>query len=143
MSPTHGLVWWSELMTRNVAASRAFYEATCGWIFETVDMPEGEYHLAHAHGRPVAGMMDMAALPEAAETAPHWFTYLAVEDLDLALEAALAQGGQMLRAPFDVPGTGRIALLTDAGGAAVGLMTPEAQWDPPETEAGSLENVPV
>ena len=29
-----------------------------------------------------------------------------------------------MREPFDVPGTGRIAILKEPGGAAIGWMTP-------------------
>ena len=37
-----------------------------------------------------------------------------------------AAGGAVLRAPFDVPGVGRICIITDPGGARLGLMTPAA-----------------
>jgi predicted enzyme related to lactoylglutathione lyase len=143
MSTIHGTVWWSELMTRDVAAARAYYEQVCHWQFDEMPMPEGTYLVAQAHGRPVAGLMDMAGLPGMDDVPPHWFTYLAVDDLDAALAAADAAGGQTVRAPYDVPDVGRIALVKDAGGAAVGLMTPVSQWDPPETDGGALENVPV
>lgn len=143
MSAIHGTIWWSELMTRDVPAARRYYEQVCGWRFETVPMPEGEYHIASAHGKMVAGVMDMTGMPGQDEVPPHWFTYIAVEDLEAALEAAKAAGGTVLREPFEVPGTGTIAMVKDAGGAALGLMLPVEAWDPPETESGSLENVPV
>jgi len=130
-------------MTRDIEASRAWYEATCGWQFETMQMPEGPYHLAMAHGRPVAGMMDMEGDPEFEGMPPHWFTYVAVDDLDAALAAAEATGGKVLRPPFEVPDTGTIAIVQDAGGAAVGLMKPVPMWDAPTNEAGPLDNVPV
>jgi predicted enzyme related to lactoylglutathione lyase len=143
MSTTHGTVFWSELRTRDVDASRASYEAACGWQFETADMPDGPYHIAMAHGRPVAGMMDMSGVQEFDGMEPHWFTYIAVDDLDAALAALKASGGKVLRAPFEVPETGTIALVRDAGGAEVGLMTPVPMWDAPANDAGSLDNVPV
>ena len=30
MENTHGMIWWSELMTRDVAAARSYYEALAG-----------------------------------------------------------------------------------------------------------------
>ncbi|RDC72350.1 VOC family protein [Rhodovulum sp. 12E13] len=144
MSQLHGIVWWSELMTRDVDAAKAYYERVCGWRFDDVPMEGGvTYNVAMAHGRPVAGVMDMTGLEGMEEVPPHWFTYLAVDDLDVALDEAGAAGGRVMRPPFEVPDVGRIAIVADASGAALGLMVPATEWDPPETDTGSLENVPV
>ena len=35
-----------------------------------------------------------------------------------------AAGGEIRRPPFDIPGIGRIAMIADPTGAALGLMTP-------------------
>jgi len=145
MSLNHGKVWWSELMTHDPEGARAFYEAVCGWRFEEMPMEEGSYLVAHAHGRPAAGIM--AITEEMGEVAPHWMTYIAVADVAAAMTQVKEAGGKMLRAPFHVPDTGWIALVEDASGAMVGLMTPEhemaldtgaAEDDDPE-----LENVPI
>lgn len=143
MSTSHGTIWWSELMTRDVDAARRYYADVCGWRWEVMPMPEGDYHIAEAHGRPVAGLMDITHLPDHEEVAPHWFTYIAVDDIEAALDAARAAGGTVQRAPYTVPEVGTIALVKDAGGASVGLMVPVDMWDPPETDSGTLENVPV
>lgn len=143
MSQIHGTVWWSELMTRDVVAARAWYERVCGWLIEPMEIESGEYLVATAHGRPVAGIMDMTGLEGMDGVAPHWFTYFAVDDLDAALAEGGAAGGKTLREPFDVPDVGRIAIVSDASGAPTGLMVPVSEWDPPDTQAGSLENVPV
>lgn len=143
MSTSHGTVWWSELMTRDVAAARRYYEDVCGWQFETMEMPEGEYHVANAHGHMIAGILDMSNRPELEGVPPHWFTYIAVDDIEAALDSARAAGGTVQRQPFNVPEVGTIAMVTDASGAALGLIVPVETWDPPETESGSLENVPV
>lgn len=57
-----------------------------------------------------------------------WFTYLAVDDLDAALREAEAAGGVVQRQPFSIPLAGRIAIVTDPGGAAV-LIMPETLVD--------------
>lgn len=124
MSKPHGTVHWSELMTRDVAGAKAFYTALCGWEFEVMPMEDGEYHLAMQDGVPVAGIMDMTGMPGMDEVPPNWGTYLAVADVDAAVEMARGSGGAVLQEPFDVPDTGRIAMLSDPTGAAIGIMTP-------------------
>ena len=125
MSNAHGEVCWSELLTRDVAGAKAYYAATLGWTFEDVPMEDGAtYVLAMLAGAPVAGIADMAALGMPEQVPAHWFTYFAVDDVDAAAAAVTAAGGAVVRPPFDVPGTGRIAILNDPVGAGVGLMTP-------------------
>lgn len=127
MSEKHGMVWWTELMTRDVAGARAYYEKVCGWTFETMPMEEGDYHVANRGGVPTAGVMDMTGMPGLDDVPPHWFSYFAVDDVDAAVAETTALGGEIRRPPFDVPGIGRIAIVADSTGAAMGLMTPAEQ----------------
>lgn len=125
MSVMHGLTYWSELVTRNPEAARGYYGAVCGWDWDRMRTAEGrDYHVAVAQGRPVAAVMDMTGVPGMERASTRWFTYIAVDDVDAAAEATEERGGRVIRAPFDVPGVGRIAILEDPGGAAVGMMTP-------------------
>lgn len=127
MTETHGTVFWTELMTRDVEAARRYYGEICGWSFETMPMGEGEpdYILGMKDGRPVVGMMDMNATSDDPNAPPFWMSYLAVDDVDAAVAATRAAGGAIAREPFEIPGTGRIAIVTDPTGALVGLMTPD------------------
>lgn len=128
MTQSHGTILWSELMTRDVDAARSFYENICGWQYATMPNPDGgDYHVASVGERPVAGIMDMATLPQLADLPPHWFTYIGVDDVDAASEQVQALGGTVERAPFDIPGVGRIAIISDPGGAVLGIMTPTPQ----------------
>jgi predicted enzyme related to lactoylglutathione lyase len=127
MDSTHGMIWWSELMTRDVAAARSFYEALAGWRFSAVPMGEDTYHIASRNGVPIAGIMDMGKMLGAENLPPHWFTYIAVDDVDAAVAATRAAGGSVMKDVFEVPGTGRIAIITDPAGAALGIMTPVAR----------------
>ncbi|MDJ0825409.1 MAG: VOC family protein [Rhodobacter sp.] len=125
MSKTHGMVWWTELMTGDVDAAVAYYSETCGWQFEPMPMPDGStYQVGYRDGLPIVGISPT----DTAEGAkPHWFSYFAVDDVDAAVAATKRAGGSVIQEPFDMPGTGRIAQVTDPTGAAVGLMTPEEQ----------------
>lgn len=129
MAGTHGQVHWTELMTRDVAAAKAYYAAICGWTFETMPMESGDYHLGFREGQPVVGIMDLGEIPGMDGVPPHWFSYFAVDDLDAALEKTTAMGGTVQRPPFEVPGTGWIAIVTDPTGAAMGLMKPDPMDD--------------
>jgi len=127
MEATHGMVWWTELMTRDPDAARDYYTKLCGWEWDPVPMGTSTYWLGKRNGVPLVGVMDMAGQPEFDGTPPHWFSEFAVDDVDAACKATRAAGGKVLRDPWDVPGTGRIAILQDPTGAAMGLMTPAAQ----------------
>jgi len=120
----HGTFTWNELITSDVEAAKRFYAATLGWRFDAWSMADGRtYWIAKAGDEAVAGLMgvDDEAL---AHLAPRWFAYVKVDDVDARAAAAAAHGGTLLRDPFDIPDVGRIAIVQDATGAAVGLLTP-------------------
>ena len=51
-------------------------------------------------------------------------SYLAVDDVDARVKKATAAGAKLMRPIFDIPGVGRIAILTEPGGAGIGWITP-------------------
>lgn len=122
---SHGKIHWSELATPDVDAARAFFQATAGWSTEEMPMPDGSYWVCMANGQPVAGIMDLKMIPDP-DAPPHWMTYIAVDDIDKVAAEAPGLGGTVMRAPFDVPGVGRIAMFKDPTGAVVGMITPAA-----------------
>jgi uncharacterized protein len=141
---THGTFAWNELWTNDLEGAKSFYGATLGWTFEEMAMPEGLYWVATLGDTAVAGLMEIGgAVPEG--TSPHWFSYVEVDDIDERLKDVASNGGTVAREPFDVPGVGRIAILTDATGAMLGLMTSEdnyedeAEEDEDEDEAEEAE----
>ena len=122
----HGTFYWNELMTGDVEAAKAFYTNVVGWQFDGMPMPEGMYWVAKVGDQPVGGIMDMTGMvPDG--TPPHWMSYLAVDDVDARAAQAKAAGAEILREGFDVPGVGRIVILKDATGAAMGWITPAEQ----------------
>lgn len=117
----NGYIYWNELMTSDVEASKAFYARTVGWNFSAMPMSEGTYWVFTPPGaeQPAGGMMQFTSGPT-----DMWFAYLHIDDLDGALAKVAAAGGTIVRAPFEVPGVGRIAIVSDATGATMGWMTP-------------------
>ncbi|MFT7649736.1 MAG: putative enzyme related to lactoylglutathione lyase [Candidatus Poriferisodalaceae bacterium] len=75
----------------------------------------GGYHMFSIGGRSVAGMG-----PAFGEDAmPLWGTYINVDDLDAALERAVAAGGNVLMERIDILRAGSMATVRDPSGASV------------------------
>jgi predicted enzyme related to lactoylglutathione lyase len=88
-----------------------------GW--EAIPMETGDdYTCLMVEGRPVGGAFPppMEGIP------PHWEVYFNVDDADATAERAGELGGEVLQAPWDVVGVGRMAILKDPQGAILGLM---------------------
>ncbi len=124
----HGSIHWSELLTPDPDAAKAFFEATAGWSVEAFDMPNGKYWVCMAGGAPVAGIMDVAATGKPDGPA-QWMTYIEVDDIDATVGTVAASGGTVAHPPFDVPSVGRIAMIVDPTGAVVGMITPAPRED--------------
>lgn len=126
MTNTHGTVIWTELMTRDVDAAKRYYEKICSWTFKSMPMGPGnpDYVLGMKGETPIVGIMDLNASPDDDATEPFWMSYFAVDDVDAAVDATVASGGTLKREPFEIPDTGRIAIVIDPTGAELGLMTP-------------------
>jgi predicted enzyme related to lactoylglutathione lyase len=127
MSDTHGAVWWSGLMTHDAAAAADYYGKVCGWTFSTMPMGGGTYRIGMKGDRPLVGIANLAEMDGMQDVPPHWYTYLAVDDVDRAVADTLAAGGRLERPVSDVADIGRIALLVDPTGARIGLMTPASR----------------
>jgi hypothetical protein len=56
-----------------------------------------------------------------------WFSYIAVDDIDARLERVAEAEGSIERPAFDIPGVGRVAIVRDRAGSAVGWITPAAE----------------
>jgi len=122
-SKAHGNFHWNELVTRDAEKAKKFYGGTIGWTFEGMPMPGGTYWVASMDGKPVGGLFPIAG-PQWDGVPEHWMSYLAVDDVDARVKKAEAAGAKLMRPIFDIPGVGRIAILTEPGGAGIGWITP-------------------
>jgi predicted enzyme related to lactoylglutathione lyase len=115
---------WHELTSPDLPTATRFYADVLGVEWQSMPMETGDdYTCLIVDGRPVAGAFPppMEGIP------PHWEVYVNVEDADATAEKARGLGGQVLQAPWDVPGVGRMSILMDPQGALLGLMQ-----NPPE-----------
>ncbi|MFT0859605.1 VOC family protein [Ancylobacter sp. G4_0304] len=122
-APRHGIIIWNELNTPDPEAARAFYEKMFGWSFSPFPMEQGEYWTIRHGDKDIGGLFPLTA-PEFSGIPAHWLTYVAVDDVDAQVAAAVAAGGTVAKAPFDIPGVGRLAIVQDPTGAHMGWLTP-------------------
>ena len=109
---------WRDLMTKDVAAARKFYGELFGWRFEDTRRGDRPYVIARIGSQPVAGIVDVSVMPEAA---PQWISFMAVDDVDKAAAEARDSGGRVLLEPREVGSLARAAVVADAQGAPLGL----------------------
>ncbi|MEI2715253.1 MAG: VOC family protein [Nocardioides sp.] len=115
---------WNELVTTDIEAATQFYQATVGLDADTQDWPGmGSYTTWQVDGESVGG----ACPPFVEGMPPHWNVYFNVEDADATSAQAQGLGAQVVQAPFDVPGVGRMAVLQDPQGAYFNLMQNPAE----------------
>ena len=115
----HGTNIWNELVTADGDRAAPFYGEVLGITAEEMPMAGGDlYTTLNVDGRAIAGISP----PQADGVPPHWNVSFNVDDADQIAARAAELGGQQVVAPFDVPGIGRIAVLTDPQGAMFNLM---------------------
>jgi predicted enzyme related to lactoylglutathione lyase len=114
---------WHQLMTRDVPGAKKFYSKLIGW--KPLPWPlDPSYTVCHAEFGPVAGIMEIP--PELPADMPsHWMQYIGTRDVDGTAAAAVRAGGSVLKAPSDMQGAGRYAVLQDPQGAAFCIIDPE------------------
>lgn len=123
-APQHGSFVWNELNSHDPEKAKAFYGQLMGWSFAPFPMAAGTYWIIRSGDKDIGGIFPLAG-PDFAGIPPHWLIYIGVDDVDARVEEAKAVGGAVARAPFDVPGVGRIAIVQDAEGAYMGWITPK------------------
>ncbi len=116
-----GAPCWVDLFTSDPEKSEAFYCSLFGWTAESAGEEYGGYVNFSKDGVRVAGAMKndgQGSMPDV------WSTYLAVEDAAATTEAAVANGGGVILPAMQVMELGSMAVVTDAGQAAIGVWQP-------------------
>ncbi len=113
-----GAPCWIDLTTSDPERSREFYARLFGWTPGEPNEEFGGYFEFFRDGAPVAGGMQNR--PEFG--APdQWAVYLSVADARKTMEAALAKGARQEVEPMEVGDLGTMAVITDPGGATIGM----------------------
>ncbi len=125
-----GLVWWNELVSANPENSREFYAGVIGWTPKIVAAEdsarsakpgEEEYTYFMQNAVESAGLAKFES-DEPSAPKPGWLTYIQVSNVDDAVAEAIRRGGKVLKAPYTSKNTGRLAVIQDPEGNAVGLF---------------------
>jgi predicted enzyme related to lactoylglutathione lyase len=127
MSPSHGKFVGYELITSDTEAAGKFYHDVLGWRSRNSGTPNMTYFLLSADGSDVAGLMELPEHVRAGGGRPAWLGYVAVDDVDASAAQARTLGGSVHRAPEDIPGVGRFAVIADPDGAVLCLITPKGE----------------
>lgn len=121
---------WYELMTTDTAAAQAFYEKVVGWTaapFEGSPMPYTIF--TRSGGASTAGMMQR---PDDMPMPPFWAMYVASPNFEKTVADISRLGGRQLSPVIDIPGVGRMQMVTDPQGAPFYVMQPASSQETPE-----------
>ncbi len=116
-----GAPCWVDLFTADPDRSRAFYGELFGWTSEDAGAEFGGYINFSKDGERVAGAMrndGSSGAPDA------WNVYLATDDAKATVDAAASNGGQVVVPAMPVADLGTMAVVTDPGGAVIGMWQP-------------------
>lgn len=112
-------IFWHELHSPDIEASREFYAALFGWS-SVADQPFDYYSIFKMDGDTVGGGMQHADMADAEKDA-YWVQYTLVEDLESRLTAVNEAGGTQVSAIRELPPAGRCVFVAGPEGAPMGL----------------------
>lgn len=118
----HGVPSWVDLTTTDAEAAKNFYGKLFGWEWEASDMPQGgTYWTATLGGRRTAGLSAQQPAMANQGIPSTWNTYINVDSVDDTTAKAVAAGGEVIMPPVDIGDTGRMSVVKDPAGAAIGM----------------------
>jgi len=131
-----GVPCWVDTWQQDIAAAARFYGELFGWTVEETTPPGSErrYLMCRLRGRDVAGIG--SPIPAQAPPTPVWSSYVAVESAEDTVARARAAGGAVVVEPGESMDGGRLAFISDPGGAAIGV------WEQAEHGGAQLVNEP-
>lgn len=138
MTDKIGRIIWHDLFTSDLKRAMDFYNTVAGWTYTV----EHATDFAWGGGEKdfVLALLDDEAGAGITETPPEltdgWIAYVEVRDVDAAATLAEELGGSIIRAPFEVPGVGRNALLRDPLGAIFGISLSRHSFPAPQRQFG-------
>ena len=122
-NPTGDFIWY-ELMTPDPDGAKAFYDAVVGWDIEPRPAGEMDYRMIRrSDGGNAGGVLRITSDMASEGARPTWLGYINVGDVDESTASIERSGGTILM-KHDIPGIGRIAMVTDPQGAPFYVMNP-------------------
>lgn len=121
----HGTPVWNELVTHEAAWVGTFYRSVFGYELETAGRDGADVLTLRLDGRPVAALHGVGE-GLGRVRGSHWMTYFEVDDTDAAALRVAELGGHVIDAPRQTA-AGRVATVTDPGGAVFSLVRSSAR----------------
>jgi uncharacterized protein len=112
---------WIDLFTSDPEKARRFYGELFGWKAEEPNAQFGGYFNFTKDDRMIAGGMRNDGSSGGTDV---WTVYLAVEDAEATTKAVAQAGGTVDSPAMAVGDLGTMAILTDVGGAHLGIWQP-------------------
>ncbi|MFD8416589.1 VOC family protein [Streptomyces sp. NPDC059650] len=132
-----GTPCWIDLTVPDQQAAIDFYCGLFGWQGEIGPAETGGYSVCTLKGKPVAGIT-RAMNPDGTVPDPLpptvWTTYLSTDSIDSTVKSVTHAHGTVTVGPTDVMELGRMAVISDPGGAVVGL------WEPRTFDGAGIVN---
>ncbi len=123
---------WYELMTTDMKAAATFYPKVTGWSVEDWEDSPMPYQIWKAGDTGIGGSMALPDEAKAMGAPPQWMSYVTVADVDASSRQADGLGGQVLKAPDDIPKVGRFSVISDPQGAMLILFRPTGDGPGPQ-----------
>ncbi len=120
-----GTFLWNELFTSDTQGAARFYSQLLGWQpFNPDTVSAGAAAAPHTVWMMGFNQVGSMRRHVGEGTMPMWLPFIAVEDVDRSAQRAAELGGSVISEPFDVPNSGRFAILRDPQGAIFGVGQP-------------------
>jgi len=114
---------WHELHTADEEEALKFYKPALAWA--TQKFESGYTMLSLKSDSKDAKKCFGGVAKLEGDSKPGWFLYIGVANADDTVAKVLKHGGKVLKAPYDVPKVGRLALLTDSQDAKFAIIQPD------------------
>ncbi len=109
---------WHELFTKDVDAAATFYEKLFGVRRRMAKVGEADHLLLQVDTLPVVGVLQSPK----PEILPHWLPFIRVPDINAVIAKTTELGGRVILAPRPDLRNGKVAIIADPTGAAVGVQ---------------------
>lgn len=128
MTDLNGKFFWYELMTSDPQGAVAFYGDVVGWTAQPFggERTDDPYQVLSGSAGPMGGIMSIPAELKEHGMRPWWGGYIGSSDVDADADRLSRAGASVKRAPEDIPGVGRFAVMSDPGGATFMLLKGES-----------------
>ena len=115
---------WIQLLSRNAQKAGEFYSAVAGYdVVETTESERLNDYVLVSKGFARATVRNLRT--ESKDVNPTWLPYVRVENVQETVRKAKELGGAVLVEPKPELFNGRVAVISDPTGAAIGILN----WD--------------